>query len=279
MTSLEQRIAAALAESEPSSEPLVKLIAEVETAAQQADAVAAKARADALDPTVVVDAEKVGVQVVSAELTRDRMKAALPKLRDALQQACGREYEAAWRADFEATEVELDALAAELAEFYPDFVRRSVDILGQIPAMNARIARINHNAPPGVRDRLRYVEQAARGVDGFGVNGLLSLMTELKLPKFTFDDGGDRYQYAWPPPQPSLAAQMAGVIAAPQGGIYGPDWHEKIKERNRQIVAEAERAAAESEARQRERERRERAEIEAAKERDRQALRAHGWSA
>ena len=55
----------------------------------------------------------------------------------------------------------------------------------------------------------------------------------------------------------------AGGIAAPRGRVYGPDWPEKIKERNRQIVAEAERAAAESEARQREREKREKAEIEA----------------
>jgi hypothetical protein len=61
-------------------------------------------------------------------------------------------------------------------------------------------------------------------------------------------------------------------------GVYGPDWHERIKERNRQVVIEAEKAAAEAEARQRERKKREQAEIEAAKERDRQAYRERGWS-
>jgi hypothetical protein len=270
--SLEQRIATALADPELGSESLARLIAEVEEAAQQADAAAAKARSDALDPAVVIDAAKVGAEVATAELRRDRLNAALPKLREAHQQAGERDYALAWWADFEATQGELNALAAELAKVYPDCVQRLVGILERIPAMNARVDRVNLRAPGGVGDRLESVEQLARGVSGFGPNGLLSLTTELKLPKFTFGDDGDRYQYAWPPPQPSLAAQMAGLIAAPQGGVYGPDWHEKIKERDRQIVAEAERAAAESEARQREREKREKAEIEALRESERQRV-------
>jgi hypothetical protein len=53
------------------------------------------------------------------------------------------------------------------------------------------------------------------------------------------------------------------------GGVYGPDWHTKIDERNRQLVAKAERAAAESEARQREREK---AELEALRESERQRV-------
>ena len=50
-----------------------------------------------------------------------------------------------------------------------------------------------------------------------------------------------------------------GGIPVPMGGVYGPDWHEKLVKRDRQIVAETERAAAEFEARRREREKRDRA--------------------
>jgi hypothetical protein len=154
-------------------------------------------------------------------------------------------------------------------------VQRLIGILERISAMNARVDNINRHAPSGVGERLESVEQLARGVSGFGPNGLLELARELKLPKFFADD--DRYQYSWPKPQPNPLAQMAGFWSAPTAGVYGPDWHEKIIRRNREIVAEAERAAAESEARQREREEREKAEIEALKERDRQAHRERGW--
>jgi len=273
--SLEQRVAAALAEPAPSSESLVQLIAEVEAAAQQAEAAAAKARERALDPAVVVDVAKVGAELASAELRRDRMRAALPKLREQLEVSRAREYEAAWLEDFKRVEGEVDALAAELTEAYTQTVARLTDILERIPALDAQVAHVNSHAPPGVRDRLLGVERTARDVDGFGPNGLAELRTELKLPKFKSD--GDRYQFAWPPPQPPLAAQMARAGGLAVSGVWGPDWHEKIKERDRQIVAEIERAAAESEAREREREKRAKAEIEALKERDRQAHRERGW--
>jgi len=207
-------------------------------------------------------------KVTTAELTRDRMKAALPKLRDALQQASAREYEISWRRHYEATEGELDTLAAELAEVYPDCVERLVSILGRIPALNARVAHINHHAPRGVGDRLQYVEQAARGVDGFAPSGwphgLFSLMSDLKLPRWKFDDDGDRYQYAWPPPQPSLAAQMAS--AQMPRSIAGPDWHSLIDERDRQRREESERLSAFYEKQEREAEKRREAELREARE-------------
>jgi hypothetical protein len=278
MASLEQRVAAALADPELGSEPLVKLIAEVEAAAQQADAAAAKARVDALDPAVAVDVVEAGAAVVAAELRRDRLNAALPKLREANRRAWAREYEISWRESFEALEGELDVLAAELAEVYPDCVRRLVDILGKVPGLNASISHLNSHAPPGVKDRLQNVEQTARGVDGFGVNGLLSLMTELKLPKFVFEDG-DRYQYAWPPPPPSMVQQLAAAGGFGMRVAHVGDWQEEIKARNRQTVAEVEAAAAKADEAAREREEKEKAEIAAAKERDRQFYREQGWPA
>jgi hypothetical protein len=137
-----------------------------------------------------------------------------------------------------------------------------------VPGLNARIERVNHSAPVGVRDRLQYVEQAARGVDGFAPSGwphgLLSLMADLKLPKWVFDDRGDRYQYAWPPPQPSLAAQMAS--APVPRGIAGPDWHSLIDERDRQRREESESLSAFYDKREREAEKRREAELREARE-------------
>ena len=45
-----------------------------------------------LDPATVIDAAKVGASVATAELTRDRLRAALPRLQERLKQAREREY-------------------------------------------------------------------------------------------------------------------------------------------------------------------------------------------
>lgn len=263
MASLEQRIAAALAEAEPSSESLVRLIAEVEEAAQQADAVAAKVRADALDPTVVVDAEKVGARVVSAELTRDRMKAALPKLQELLKDSRAREALRIWRADFERVKAERDRMVAELRERYPTLVDELVGLMHRIAAVDKEVNRINGSGP----SYLHTVEREARGqlfqpdIPLTGPNGL-------RLPVL-YRNGGPIY--AWPPPQPSLVEQMGG-IPVPMGGLFGPDWHEKLGQRDAELRAQLNQAAEEAAARQREREKREKAEIEALRESERRRV-------
>jgi hypothetical protein len=85
---VEERIASTLAAADDvKSADLAALIQEVETAAQAADEAATKAREQALDPAVVVDAAKVGAAVASATLTRDRLQAALSRLHEQLKQA------------------------------------------------------------------------------------------------------------------------------------------------------------------------------------------------
>jgi len=261
MASLEQRIADTLADGDATSATIAVLITEAEAAAQEAETTAAKVRADALDPAVVVDAAKVGAEVATSELRRDRMRAALPRLHEAHRQARAREHEIAWLEDYRAIEIERDALVADLAKEYPDCVRRLLDILGKVPGVNARIDRVNFSAPGGVSDRLEHVEQAARGE--IGPNGLLSLMTDLRLPKWVFENG-DRYQLAWPPPQPSLAAQMAS-LPVPRG-IAGPDWHLLIDERDRQRREESGSLSAFYEKREREAEKRREVELREARE-------------
>ena len=200
---LEQRIAVALSDS-IKSDAVAELIQEVEVAAQAADENATRAREEALDPAVVVDTSKVGAAVVTAELTRDRLQAALPRLQQRHKEIQAKEYAERWHEDFGQVEAKRDALVEDL-RVYPAMVAKLVNILSRIPAIDAEVSRINGSAPSGVKDRLLGVEQQARGVEGFGVSGawdprgLLALAADLKLPKF--EEDGNRYQYTWPLPQ------------------------------------------------------------------------------
>jgi hypothetical protein len=117
--------------------------------------------------------------------------------------------------------------------------------------------------------------KTSRGVECFGVSGawdphgLLALAADLKLPKFEAD--GDRYQFSWPPPQPSLAAQMAGMLVP---GGPGPDWQAAVEERDRRRREESARLSAYYEEREREAEKHREAELREAREAHR---RQHGW--
>jgi hypothetical protein len=88
---------------------------------------------------------------------------------------------------------------------------------------------------------------------------------ELRLPHLDRNNGPI---FAWPPPQPNLAAQMAGM-PVPSGP--GADWHKAIDERDRQRREESERLSAYYEKREQEAEKRREAELREAHSRQ------HGW--
>jgi hypothetical protein len=80
---LEQRIAATLGgNGVSSSTAITDLIVEVNGAIAAADEQALNARQAALDPTAVIDAAKASAAIVAAELSRDRLRNALPQLHD-----------------------------------------------------------------------------------------------------------------------------------------------------------------------------------------------------
>jgi predicted transcriptional regulator len=257
LPTLEQRIAAALTSTDITSSDLAALIAEVEAAAQAADENATKVRDQALDPAVAVDTTKVATAMATAILTRDRLQAALPHLHARHKQLQAKEYEARWYADLEEVGAKRDALVEEL-RVYPTMVAKLVNILSRIPAIDAEVSRLNCSAPPGVSERLRTVEQVARNADGFvpsgnfSFTGLLSLATDLRLPKFEFDGVGDRYQFSWPPPQPNLALQYLATIPPDPFIISEAAKGTYIEARNRRVLEDNRRQIAEAEQRQRE---------------------------
>ena len=151
---IEERIASTLAAADDvKSADLAALIKEVETAAQAADEAATKAREQALDPAVVVDAVKVGAAVASATLVRDRLQAALPRLHEHLKRAREREYVAAWREDYAAVKAKRDATAQMLRERYPAIVDELVTLMTNIAITDKEVSRVNLAAPHGDHPR------------------------------------------------------------------------------------------------------------------------------
>ena len=203
-TSIEQRIAAMLSAADAKSDGIACLVEEVETAAREADKAAMKAREQALDPAVVVDVLEVGVAVASAELARDRLQAALPRLQQQLKQAREQEYAEQWREDYAVVKTKRDELVAELRERYPQLVDEMVGLMTRMAETDKEVDRVNSAAPYGDHPRLRSVELAARGVDCL-MQPDISIPQELRLPNLHSSSG---QLLAWPPPQPSFAIQL-----------------------------------------------------------------------
>jgi hypothetical protein len=258
--SLEQRIAAALTPADITSTDLAALIAEVEGAAQAADENATRAREEALDPAVVVDTAKVGAAVVTAELTRDRLQAALLRLRTRYTEVREQEGIAAWKADAEELEVRRVALAVEFYKLLPpELLKQIAERLHAMRAFDREIDALNHRRPD---------DRSVRPLD----YATPELARELKLP-----DPDKPSQFLWPPPQPNLALQMIAAIRPDPFIISEAAKGTYIDARNKRILEDNRRQIEEAEQRQREFEERQRKELKSAKERDRQAYRERGW--
>src|SRR6476659_6344566 len=124
---LEQRIAAALVDETVTTTALTELFAETDDALAAADARCEDERLKALDLTS--DPRAAHEAVVAAELTRDRLRAALPRLRSKHQQTLAAEQYAAWLPRYEEAQAEQAALAQELAELYEPFVAQIPNLL------------------------------------------------------------------------------------------------------------------------------------------------------
>ena len=244
---LEQRIAVALSDS-IKSDAVAALITAVEAAAQAAAEDATKAREQALDPAVVVDTAKVGAAVATAELTRDRLQAALPRLRARYTQVREQEDLAAWKAEAEELEPRGVALLDGFAEFYPEMAKRIAGHLDDMRAFDKQVDDLNRRRPNDVPALSRSTPALAK---------------DLRIPS-PYTTG----ELWWPPPQPNLALQYLAnmppdpfIISEAAKGTY-------IKERDRRVLEDNRRQIAEAEQRQREREQREAAEMAKIKEAD-----------
>jgi hypothetical protein len=162
---------------------------------------------EALDPTVLVDTEAVSSAVVAAELRRDRLQAALPRLQQRFVKLEAAERYARWMVDYEDIRARRDTLAAELRALYPPLVVKLADLMDRIEAIDSEVKRINATKPidadaaNGDGRGLDLVETVARG--GARLNETV-IVRDLKLPHWNPGDG-----FAWPPFRLALPFQLS----------------------------------------------------------------------
>jgi hypothetical protein len=196
---LEQRIASSLNADAVTSSVLARMISDVEAAIVAAENVAKEERAKALDPTVVVDSKDASVAVLTATLSSERLRAALPRLQERLKQVAAAEYLINWRADFERFRIRRDQLATEFAETYPALVTRIVDLFQRDKALGIELSRMLQARPAGADGYLDGAEATARGSSRTGP----PLAEVVRLPDFVHST-----VMSWPPPQPHWGLAM-----------------------------------------------------------------------
>jgi hypothetical protein len=148
-------------------------------------------------------------------------------------------------------------LATEFAEFYPGVVNKLIDLFQRIKAMDRECSRINSVAPENELSRLDGVELTARGFNHFTIDNP-SILETVRLPDIEHSS-----LFAWPPPQPSMAASFVESQMPIYSRHPGGDWWKEREQRNQQRREEAARVAADYAARQKQREERDNAEVRA----------------
>jgi len=248
--SLEPRLAAALGNPNLGVAELSELIIAVEGAAASADQSVAAERDKALDMLASSDIAAAHEAVAVAQLSRDRVHAVLPKLRERLSAALNAEQRDRWLEDYRRVKAQRDEAVAAF-KHYPSLAEKIVHLFATAAAVDREVSRVNGSAPDGEHRRLKEVELKARNVESFSRDNP-SIAKAVQLP-----DWGDSAKMVWPPPQPSLAVQVATSMT--YGSHPGGDWWQQREERAQAMREEQERVAAFYEAQVRRREERENA--------------------
>jgi ribosomal protein S12 methylthiotransferase accessory factor YcaO len=167
---LERRIASALTDSTPSA-AVGLLIEEVETAISAANKTTEEARDKALDPTTA-DTSTARREMEEAVFCRDRLYAALPRLRERFGKAQKQEDLDAWLPKHKAAKTRRDALAVKLRERYLSVIEELVPLLLEIEQADAEVRVVNLAIPShGTTGMLLHsVEEEARGRRNCGLS-------------------------------------------------------------------------------------------------------------
>ena len=192
---LDARIAAAFADGAKSND-VATLIKDAEHGAASASDRAEQARNHALDPTLSGSELKDARECMDdAAFKRDRLQAALGKLRERLAQLKDQEENARRQVAYDKAEAVRDELAKELADLYPAFAQKLVELLVRVVINDREIDYINNHALPRGADRLLVAELKARGLPWVANNVETPRITDhLNLPPWQ-----PRSSYLWPP--------------------------------------------------------------------------------
>ena len=196
LPSLDERIAATFAIGAKSAD-VATLIKNAERAASSAAELAEQARNHALDPTLsgsqLEDARKC---MDDAAFKRDRLQAALGKLKERLKQLLEQEENAQRQVIYDKLKAERDQLAKEYADLYPTVAQKLAEVLSRIAANDREVDYINKHALPKGAPRLLEAELIARELPGWVQAGIrtLRVIDLLHLPPWH-----PRTNYFWPP--------------------------------------------------------------------------------
>jgi hypothetical protein len=247
---LEQRISTALTNDHIGSEALAELVTATESAIEQASALADQLRERSLDIAQSPDIDGAAAAIAAAELSRDRLKAALPKLRDRLATAVAQEIDDRWHARRQRLEVEVDQLADGFAVRYPRLASAMIDLFQKMAASDRAVAELNAQVPAGAAP-LRTAEQMARGLDRF-TTATPSIAAQVQLT----DHLG---KVVWPVAKPVFST----VVQLPVVPHPGSHWHEALEIQAAERREEWERTVADHERRAKEQKEREEKEVAA----------------
>jgi hypothetical protein len=192
---LDARILAAFADGAKSND-IATLIKDTEDGIASASEIAEQARNRALDPVLpaceLKDARKC---MDDFAFRRDRLQAALGKLRERLAELKAQEENVRRQMAHDQAEAVRDGLAKELADIYPTFAQKLAELLSRVVINDREIEHIN-NALPNGADRLLDAELKARGLSGWFVNSIEAprITNQLCLPPWQ-----PRSSYLWPP--------------------------------------------------------------------------------
>jgi hypothetical protein len=194
--SLDTRIAHAFNDSDSSeiATTLSAATAAIATAAADAE----QARQRALDPLVTAsELAAARTAMDDAAFARERLTAAVSRLRQRLAEVQVCEDQARRLAHYRDLEQVRDQLAAELRALYPAFALKLAALLTRIAANDRAIAHVNSHKPGGLSPLLSS-ELVARELAGFVNRGFATprLLEEVRLPSFAASTN-DRY--LWPP--------------------------------------------------------------------------------
>jgi arsenate reductase-like glutaredoxin family protein len=152
---LDARIMVAFAKDATSTD----LIRDSEAAAAQTSEMAEAARAHALDPELSGSELSNARRVMDdTAFRRDRLQAALDKLRDRLAELKDREENTRRQLAYDKAKAVRDQLAEELAEAYPAFAHALVELLSRVVSNGREIDHINDHALPRGAERLLVAE-------------------------------------------------------------------------------------------------------------------------
>ena len=177
---------------------------------------------------------KVGAAVAAAELTRDRLQAALPRLRARYTEVRKQEDIAAWKAEAEKLAARRDELRMEFMRILPvELIKRIPEHLKAMRAFDKEIDALNYRRPD---------DQSVRSLH----YATPELARELRIPNM--EKPGHVPVAAANRLSELLAAIPTDpfIISEAAKGTYENARYKRVLEDNRRQIDEAERASASS---------------------------------